>query len=80
MNDQTKIKMTEEKLPDEEVKIKMSLCGTCDGIVRVAVEHMMDGHSKNSFGKEVVEHNLSVKTMPLLDYREENPDWCSCKK
>lgn len=71
--------MSEDRLPDEEVNVKMSLCGECEGIIRVAVEHMMDTKSKNSFGKEVVKYNLSVKSMPLLEYREKNPDWCSCK-
>lgn len=71
--------MSEEKLPDEEVKIKMSLCGKCSDIIRVAVEHMMDRKSKNEFAKEVMEHDLSVKTIPLLEYREKNPAWCSCE-
>lgn len=72
--------MSEKILPDEEVQVKMSLCGTCKGIVRVAIEHMMDTKSKNSFGKEVVDYNLSVKTIPLLEFREKNPAWCGCKE
>ena len=72
--------MSDERLPDEEVNVKMSLCGECNGIIRVAVEHMMDRKSKNEFAKEVLEGNLSVKSMPLLEYREKQPDWCDCEE
>ena len=71
--------MSDERLSDEQVNVKMSLCGDCNGIVRVAVEHMMDRKSKNNFAKEVLEGNLSVKSMPLLEYREKKPDWCDCE-
>lgn len=71
--------MSKEILPDEEVSMKMSLCGTCEGIIRVAVEHMMNKKSKKEFADEVMEYNLSVKSMPLLEYRDKNPDWCECE-
>lgn len=71
--------MSKERLPDEEVSVKMSLCGTCEGLIRVAVEHEMDNKSKKAFALEVLESNLSVKTMPLLEYRDKNPDWCECE-
>lgn len=71
--------MNKEKLPDEEVNVKLSICGKCNGIVRVAVEHMMDRKSKNEFAKEVMEYNLSVKQQPLLEYRKANSEWCGCK-
>lgn len=71
--------MNKKKLPDEEVNVKLSICGECNGIVRVAVEHMMDRKRKNEFAKEVMEYNLSVKQQPLLEYRKANAEWCSCK-
>ncbi len=70
--------MSKEKLPDEEVDVKMSLCGECEGIIRVAVKHLMDKKAKNSLAKEAMDNDLSVKTMPLLEYREKQPDWCEC--
>ena len=71
--------MNKERLPDEQVNVKISICGKCDGIVRVAVSHMMDRKSKNDFAKEVMECNLSVKEQPLLEYRKANAKWCECK-
>ena len=71
--------MSENRLPDEEVNVKISLCGTCEGIIRVAVEHTMDRKTKKEFAMEVLEYNLSVKTIPLLEYRENKISWCSCK-
>ena len=67
-------------LPDEEVIVKISLCNICDGIIRTAVKHMMTLKTKNSFAKEVMEHNLSVKEQSLLDYRKANAKWCECNK
>jgi hypothetical protein len=67
-----------ERLPEEEVVVKISVCQKCNGVVRTSVKHMMDTKSKNSFMKEVMEYNLSVKEQPLLDYRKENADWCKC--
>ena len=67
-----------ERLPEEEVVVKISVCQKCSGVVRKAVKHMMDTKSKNSFMKEVMEYNLSVKEQLLLDYRKENADWCKC--
>lgn len=69
----------EDKLPDEKVDVKLSICNDCQGIVRVAIVHMMTIKTKNSFMKEVMEHNLSVKQQPLLQYREENAKSCLCK-
>ncbi len=68
-----------EEIEDKDVIIKMSLCGECKNIVRVAVKHMMTTKSKNSFLKECMEHNLSIKEMPLLKYRSDNPASCKCK-
>ena len=69
---------TETRLPDEEVKIKLSLCQKCNGIVRAAVEHQMNTKSKNEFLKEVMKYDLSVKTIPLLEYRSGKNEWCNC--
>jgi hypothetical protein len=66
-------------LLDKEVNVKLSICGKCNGIVRVAVEHMMDKKIKNEFLKEVMEHNLTVKQQPLLEYRKNKQAWCKCK-
>lgn len=73
-----KTKTNKETLRDEEVNVKLSVCGKCNGIVRVAVEHMMDRKSKNEFAKEVMQYNLSVKQQPLLEYRKANAEWCNC--
>ena len=70
----------EDRVPDEETVIKMSKCSKCDGIIRVGVEHCMDKQQLKEFGLEAVEHNLSISSMPLLDYRARPPHWCYCKK
>ena len=67
-----------ERLPEEEVVVKISVCQKCNGVVRAAVKHCMNRKSKNDFAKEVMEYNLSVKEQPLLDYQKENADWCEC--
>ena len=69
---------TETRLADENVKIKLSLCQKCNGIIRAAVEHKMDTKSKNEFLKEVMKYDLSVKTIPLLEYNEVKNRWCIC--
>lgn len=69
---------TETRLADEDVKIKLSLCRKCNGIIRAAVEHKMDTKSKNEFLKEVMKYDLSVKTIPLLEYKEVKNRWCKC--
>jgi hypothetical protein len=69
----------QKELPIEKVIVKISSCNKCQGIVRVAIEHTMDTKSKTSFGKEVVKYNLSVKSIPLIDYKKMDPDWCECE-
>ena len=66
------------RLPEEKVVVKISVCNKCNGIVRSAVKHMMDRKSIKDFANEVMEYNLSVKEQPLLEYREQNTDWCEC--
>ena len=66
------------KITDEKVIVKLSICNKCNGIVRCAVEHMMETKSKNEFAKEVMQYNLTVKSQPLLEYRAENAKWCEC--
>jgi len=70
---------TKEKLPDEQVSIKLSICSDCHGIVRASVEHLMDKKAKSEFLDEVMFYNLSVKQIPLLEYRKKLPDFCQCK-
>lgn len=76
MKTETKVN---DRLPDEEVVIKLSICQYCDGIVRAAVKHMMDKKSKNDFAKEVMEYNMRVIETPLLEYRKLNSKWCECE-
>jgi hypothetical protein len=71
--------MPDNRLPDEEVEVKISICQKCDGIVTVAVSHLMDKQTMRSFYKDVVNHDLLIKQQPLLDYRKEDADWCKCE-
>ena len=64
-------------IPD--IKVKISVCQKCNGMIRIAVEHMMDKKSKKKFLNEVMENNLAVKTVPLLEYRKNKMKWCECK-
>jgi hypothetical protein len=63
------IKMGIEK---KDVKVKMSVCPECRNSIRVAVEHTMTTKSKNEFAKEVMKHDLQVKTISLDEYRSSN--------
>lgn len=69
-----------ENLPDDQVRIKLSSCNMCDGVVRASVEHMMDKKSKSEFANEVMEYNLSVTSIPLLEYRKNTLAWCKCSR
>lgn len=69
---------TESRLPDTDVKVKVSLCGKCNGIIRAAVEHQMTKGSKRIFANEVMEYNLSVKSISLEEYRNGTILWCEC--
>ena len=71
--------MKNKDLADKEVSVKLSICSECDGVIRVAVEHLMDKRSKSEFAKEVMDYNLSVKQMPLREYQKEKRKWCSCE-
>ena len=66
-------------LPESEVKVKISTCPKCEGMVRCAVEHKMDKESEKDFYKEVSKYKLNVKTIPLLEYRNTQIPWCDCK-
>jgi len=57
---------------ERDVKVKMSICPECGNAIRVAVEHTMDTKSKNEFAKEVMKHDLRVKTISLDEYRSSN--------
>lgn len=69
-----------DKMPDEEVIVKLSICQKCNGVVTAAVKHMMDKKSKLNFAKEAMEYNMKITEQPLLDYRKEKPKWCECIK
>jgi hypothetical protein len=55
---------------EEDVRVKMSICSKCGGAVRVAIEHRMTEKDKKEFMKEVIEHNLDIKTVHLTEYKE----------
>ena len=59
-------------MEDKDVRVKISICPKSGNVIRVAIEHMMDAKSKNEFAKEVMEHNLQVKTISLEEYRNTN--------
>jgi hypothetical protein len=67
----------QKELPDELVKVVMSSCPKCEGVVRIAIEHLFN---KKDFYKEVVKYNLSVRTISLLEFRSKETVWCECKK
>lgn len=60
------------EIEERDVKVKMSICPECGNAIRVAVEHTMDTKSKNEFAKEVMKHDLQVKTISLDEYRSSN--------
>lgn len=66
------------ELPEEEVKIKISTCKKCNGLIRTAVEHMMSQKSKRDFSKEAFEHDLAISTISLIEYRATKIKWCDC--
>lgn len=60
------------EIEEKNVKVKMSVCPECGNAIRVAVEHTMTTKSKNEFAKEVMKHDLQVKTISLEEYRSSN--------
>lgn len=68
-----------QDLPESEVIVKLSMCDQ-GHFVCAAIKHLMDRKSTNDFAKEVVKYNLSVKEMPLLEYRASGLQYCTCKK
>ena len=67
-----------EDLPEEQVLVKISYCKKCNGNVCTSILHKMDAKSIGIFDREVKKYDLSVKIIPLLQYRKENPTWCKC--
>ena len=59
-------------MEEKDVKIKMSICPECGSANRVAAEHTMTTKSRNEFAKEVMQHDLQVKTISLEEYRSLN--------
>lgn len=68
--------MNKNDLPEDQVKVIMSICPKCKNPVRVAVEHKMD---KKEFYKEVTKYNLDVETISLIDFRKKEFEFCGCK-
>lgn len=66
------------KLPDDQVKIKLSICTSCKGFVRAAVDHKLTTVERNRFAKEAMQFNLEIRTIPLLDYRKQEIPFCMC--
>lgn len=60
------------EIEEKDVKVKMSVCPECGNAIRVAIEHTMTAKSKNEFAKEVMNHDLQVKTISLEEYRSAN--------
>lgn len=56
----------------KDVKVKMSICPECGNALRVAIEHEMGIKSRNEFMREVMKHDLQVKTISLEEYRNSN--------
>ena len=69
-----------ERLAEEKVQVKMSICQNCNRMFRAAVAHEMDYESLSDFLKEAFNHNLSIKTVSLTEYRSAEMKWCSCVK
>lgn len=62
-----------------ELKVKISCCPKCSGVVRAADPNYLNTNTKarNEFTKEVFEYNLSVKEISLTEYKRTK--WCECK-
>lgn len=67
------------KIYRDSLKVKMSICNNCDGVVRVAIEQEMTKSSRTDFMKEVLKYNLDIKTISLIEYLNNKPNWCNCK-
>ena len=66
------------ELSEDKVNVKVSFCQNCNGIIASCIEHKMDIKSKNRFAKEVLKYDLSVKTIPLLEFRSIDKKLCNC--
>lgn len=64
---------------EENPIVKMSVCGKCKRIVRIAVWIKNSQRAKNAFLKEVAEYDLSVESTDLKTYREKHSDNFGCK-
>ena len=70
--------METQDLPNEKVRVKLSICPKCKGYVRSAVEHLMSAYSSDYFFEEAKKHNLDIRTFSLLEYREDKVKKCTC--
>lgn len=69
-----------KEIPDDQVRIKQSICGVCNGWVRSAVAHMLSTRESTDFAKEAMKYNLSIREIPLKEYREQKVSMCACPK
>lgn len=65
-------------IADEDVNVKLSVCQKCKGVVRAAVEHMMDKKSIRNFAEEAMTYNLAIHRIKLSKYKGKKYKWCSC--
>jgi hypothetical protein len=68
-----KVNTTEEAT---ERMVKFSICSECNGWVRAGDWNLMDLKAKNEFSREAVAYNLSVKHLPLSEFRKFEK--CAC--
>ena len=71
--------MNEEILSDEQVKVFVSICPKCEAYIRIAIKHLMTAKTRKDFMDEVIKYELSVKVIPLLEYRNSGTSFCKCK-
>ncbi|WP_288373997.1 hypothetical protein [uncultured Chryseobacterium sp.] len=67
------------EIPDTEVEIRITACKKCKGWITCSVWHMMDEEDRQEFYKEASEHELDIKTIPLLEWRTCKLHMCKCK-
>lgn len=71
--------MPTDRLPDEEVKVKLATCGDCGNPVMVSVLHTMSKESYKELS-DCVKAGCNVMTMPLLSFKSMAiSDWCDTK-
>jgi hypothetical protein len=62
----------------EIVNLKISSCQKCKGIVRVAVEHLMNRKAKSDFALEAIENDLTISSVALSEHKSRENIFCRC--